>query len=537
MSSLIIALNDFCAFEYIYKNDVNDEIIDTNRQKFLLIQNSYTGYKTLINDGRFQRHKTGNIQDNTGVVTDNGSVVYLDNDGRSYPEYDSNISVTQVAFSSLKYVTYETVRIHILSGYNFQDSLGFFLSIYCKTREEKPAYLSNLVYLKSASQNFYFNERPLKLSDKIYDKYIEIKIPSFKVMLDDQVSGGGTSFFEECFGTQMAEQNLFYCEFCSIESDDFSNGFRYMYLTEPRRFSVDSDNNFNQLGVDINEKENYFELKPNWDGESIENVIYSLNSIAGNKYILIHEIRVFEQYGSSFVQTSDISWIQTSDFDEPLDYRPVLKNKSGSAYAFSIDYTVRLFNQSDGKSIFTNGSITSVNSSKYSKKNLLINVGNTNEPFKVYNRIEKQNTSIIEQSGPLIRNKVVVYMVDRNTIQFYTPNSVNSITSRVANQIGFTPFVNVIRFDVTDENGGPRDISFFNNLSICIPKDSGSKIYIKEFQNENFSKVDGVIAFKFDSGVYDQIKSNVNTNSYYIINTSDNGEEVELYSGTYTIQS
>lgn len=532
MASLIFAINDYMVIEYTYKNGVNDEIMDTNRQKFQLIQNNYTGFKTLINDGRYQNHKTGNIQDNTAVIVDNGSIVYLDNDGRSFPDYDANISVTQVTFPSLKYVTYESVKLHILAGYNFQDAEGAMVSVYCKTASGKPGYLCNFVYLKSGTENIYFNQRPLKLSDKIYDKYVEVKIPSFAAMLEDQISGGGSSFFNDCFGEDMMNQNIFYCEVVTIESQEFNNGFRYMYIGEPKRFSLESTDQYNLLSVGITEKGTYFELVPTWGGGSIEDFIFGLNSLAGNKYILIHEVRVFEQYGATFVQTADLSFIQTDNYAEPFLFRPILRNPTGGIYAFSVDYTIRLLNQQDGKSIFANGSLTSTSSHKYSKENLSINVGNTHEPIKVYNQIIKHSATIIDSGSVKIQNKLVVYVVDKKNITFKTANTATADTPTA--DIVFSPFVSVVRFDVTDAAGSPADISYLSNPVLCVPRENGSKIYIKEFIDSSFDKTKGTLVFKLDSNTYNLLKQ-ITTKKYYILNIGANGEEVELFNGAFTL--
>jgi hypothetical protein len=527
--SLIIALNDYCILEYTYRNGVNDEIFDTNKQKIKIINNAYVGEKTLINDGTYQKIKTGNIQDNAAVIVADGSYVHLDRDGRSYPDNDSNILLTNAIFPVLRNVIYENVRIHILAGYNFQDTSGFIVSIYGKLLSGKNAYLCNFAYLKEDIDNLYFNPKPLKLSDKIYDKYVQVKIPSMSWIIDEQENNvtPSTRFSNVCFGQNLKPQSVFYCDFKFIESEKYHLGYRYLYVPGTKKLVLDIDNNNNLLGASITENPSYFSLKPTWDGQDIEDYLYKLNSIAGNNYFLIHEIKVVEQYGALFVETSNQSFIQTGNYSDPYDFRPVLKNNDGSASSFSIDYTARLYNSVDGRSIFAEGSVTSYNVNRYSKNNFVLNVGNTSEPFKVYNKEVKQIANITDRSNSIIQNKLVVYFVDKSTVQLNVADTQSPI-------VKFTPFISIINFNVTDANGGKVDVSYLNNPLLSIVKDDGNKIYISEYQDANFDKTKGALAFKFTGSTYNQIKQ-VTDQKYYVVNRDVNGEETLILAGTFEI--
>lgn len=527
--SLMIAINDYCVLEYIYRDGVNDEIFDTNQQKIQTIYNAYLGFKTTINNGDYQRIKTGNIQDNSAVIVADGSYVHLDRDGRNYTDVDTNISVSNAVFPVVRNVIYETIKIHILAGYNFQDISGFIVSVYMKLASGSDAYLCNFTYLREDIDNLYFNVKPLKLSDKVYDKYVQVKIPSVSWMLEEQLANIDPSnrFSNVCFNEDLKVQNVFYCDFKFIESEKYQSGYRYLYISGLKNLVLDMDNSSNLLGANITEYLNYFTVNPTWNGQNIEDYIYKLNSLAGNKYFIIHEIRVVEQYGSSFIETSNHSFVQTGNYDQPYEFRPVIKNSDGSAFSFSIDYTVRLINSVDGRSIFAEGSSTSTNINKYSKNNVLLNVGNTTEPFKVYNKEFKQTANVIDRSNSIIQNKIVTYFVDRSTIQFNAAGTAAAV-------IKFSPFISIINFSVVDANGNAADISYLNNPQLSIVKDDGNKVYINEYVDINFDKTKGSIAFKFSNTTYNQIKQ-ITNKVYYIVNRDVNGDEVMIYSGTFEL--
>ena len=84
----------------------------------------------------------------------------------------------------------------------------------------------------------------------------------------------------------------------------------------------------------------YFELSGQVTGSTFANFIAQLNS-TGAQYVVFHEISVTEQVGTVFTQTSFQVISQTQDFDEPILFRPIIKN-ANSAISFSINLSLTL---------------------------------------------------------------------------------------------------------------------------------------------------------------------------------------------------
>lgn len=529
MSSLIASINQYICIEYIYGGG---DTFDTNQQKIKIIKNAYNNERTIVNDTLYQRKKTGNIVDNSGVPVSDGSYVHLDRDGKDYTLEDQSVTIENAVFPVTRNVDYETVKIHILAGYNFQDSLGFALNIVAPLMSGKQANLCSFIYTREDLDNIYTSTKPLKLSDRIYDKYVMLKIPAMSWLLEEQFNNSDpdNTFTKVCFGEFLKIQNLFYAEFRIIDTDYYTNGYRFFNVSDLKQIIIDTDDRNNELGADITEYESYFSLKPLWNGEGIEDYIYRLNSLAGNNYVIVHDISVVEQYGSLFIKTANHSFVQSEDFSEPYDFRPILKNRDGSASSFSIDYVVRLLNRVDGRSIFAEGSVSSNNVGTYGRNMLKLNVGNVNEPFQVYNRIVKQEAKIIDSTNSLIQNRITAYFVDKATIQF----KINSTDTEGGQVLKFSPFISILSFEVTDKDGNKKDVSYLNNPAISIMKDAVNKVYIPEFIDPNFDKTKGTIAFKMTPLIYNQLK-NLETKKYYLINRAINGEESLLYTGTFEI--
>tara|TARA_R110000764_G_scaffold235199_1_gene329592 strand:- start:171 stop:920 length:750 start_codon:yes stop_codon:yes gene_type:complete len=129
----------------------------------------------------------------------------------------------------------------------------------------------------------------------------------------------------------------------------------------------------------------YFELSGEVTGSTFANFIAQLNA-QGGQYVVFHEISVTEQIGTVFTQTSFQVISQTQDFDEPILFRPIIKN-ANSAVSFSINYVLRLYNKFDATQIIKNAKLTSFQTQKYGRQMIQLNLGVVPTVANVYNQI------------------------------------------------------------------------------------------------------------------------------------------------------
>jgi hypothetical protein len=529
-SSLYFNLNDFMILEYVYHYGNSDKIVFTDDVKLEIVDNSYIPGVLVINN-RDSALITNNTRDTTATMVDDGRYVSLDEDGRDYTATDNNVKVLQFTPAGGNIaITYETIRIHLLSGYNMQDVEGFIANIHITGIDGKtPLYLASHLVLKQDMDNFYFSPSPLRLSDRIFDKYIEFSIIRPTFLMEQQAANpNGITLAKQLLGQKVKEQNLAYCEFITIGERNMIDGFTYLRIAEQKTLAFECDNKFNLLQASVVEKESWFELSPMWNGQGIEDFIFQLNSVPGNSYYILHEINVVEQYSTRFESTNNLSFIQTDNYDTPFPFRPILRNKNGSAVSFAIDYTVRLYNRIDGRSIYVNTSHSSYNVNAYSMQLHRINVGNTHEPIRVFNKINVTNTTINDTSNTITQNKVVAYFVDAKNIIFNTGDTA------VDNKIKITSFTSIVKFLVTKKDGSVNDVSYLNSPAICFIKDSGEKVYVEEYKHKDFDKTSGVLAFKITQSVYGQLKL-ITDKKYYVINIGINGEESILYNNIFEL--
>ena len=77
-------------------------------------------------------------------------------------------------------VPFDTIKFHIINGYTFKDIYGILIQVKVKNNNNEYSRLTNWLYRRSDIGYIY--ERPLILENKIYDKYIELQIPSYKYL-------------------------------------------------------------------------------------------------------------------------------------------------------------------------------------------------------------------------------------------------------------------------------------------------------------------------------------------------------------------
>lgn len=539
-TSLIFRISNYVVLEYIYSK--TDIIKNTGVVKFNRVANGYNNEDTITNDDA-SYPITKNIIDNTVVALDDGRCAVLDKDSAYYyPSKDANIVVDQILFDIPINVGYDKVRLHVISGYNFEDIDGFIASIYVKMKNDKQLRLCNLSNQKADTGRLYFNPKPIKLAEFIYDKYYEFLVPSQSWMLDQQKLNPGsvnTLSYILTKGIGLADQNTVYCEYKNIGSTEYVEGFIYFYPGESIKFAFNSTDQFNLLTASIEQSDrgDFFEYYAQWDGSMIDEFIYRLNSVAGNNYYIIHELRILEQVGETFTETDNITSIQTDNYDKIRRIRPILR-LAGSATSFSLEYTVRLYNSADGRSIFKSASLTSFDVNKYGEKSTKLNVGGTTEPLKVYNKVIGNKTfNITDNLQKMLNVKVITAFIDSQNIVVASDSDIDNTISGFV--IKIDPFDNLYKFTLSQwEDAGHTsrihvNLDTISNYYMVFVKPDGSKVYISEFISDNFNKSIGELGFRLTKDQAINVRNTVTNMIFYVIVKNSDGLETVIFSATW----
>lgn len=534
-TSVKFNLSKFVMFEYIYGQNISYSTVDV---PFRRIKNEYNQDTTLVNSSN-ARHITKNSIDDTVVELDNGKYILLDADtGYFYPNIDPNITVIDDYIPSPIYVKYDKVRIHILSGYNFDDIKGFLFSIYLKLANNQKLRLCNILFNYSQTDLLYFNPRPIKLAEFIFDRYVEFLVPSCDFLLSAQAAQPNSTTnpgYVMDGGIQLANQPSIFAEYKTIAGIERIAGIDYLNVGESKNVIFNSTDNFGLLVPKVKRATDgdYFEFYGEYDGNLIEDFIYKLNSLAGNNYYIVHDMRVIEQVGQSFYTTDEWSQLQTSDFDRVLKYRPILEY-GDRCTAFSLEYTLRLYNKNDGRSVFKTASYTFSDMSAFGKHSIQIPIQGFGQSFKIYNKLPTRPIiDVKENIFNITKTKMLSTFYDASQIVIKSDKDLDKGIDVV---IQMNPFDNVIKFDLTYDEAGTFAVVKLDTISsyyMVFTRNDGSEYRIGEFINEQFNKTNGELAFKITKYDSDKIRK-LDNNTFYVTSKNPDGIETVIFSGKFT---
>lgn len=517
-------------------NKVNDHILIEYDQDLIEIPNTAVRrvVNTNVNELLLANRDAdlslvGNVLDRTTVKLINGKYAVIDKDGSYYyPDVDDNVTIESPTLPDG--YRYNRIRVHILSGYNFveEDLYGFNLECYIRTNNDNRYMLASYFYDRSDTRNVVFNPVPITISQSMYDKYIEFYIISPKWLF---ALGDGSSYDALLPSEGLATGNdLIYFDYKDVSYVDVTQGYTLLSNTNQVRYSVLIDDKFSSLSPSIQESTNgdYYEYMAKWGSDTIEDLIYRLNSGSGGKYYVIHDIELWENIGNTKVLTHSHTTTQTSEFDKPLVYRPIIRNQA--AVSYTISYTVRLYNSGRGDAILKMGSYSSNDVSKYGKFLTKLNI-NTQSRLKIYNKIDGSNgVSMLDDIIPSGAIQTVYRFVNVESLVINDFDSGDNITTSIG------PFDNFIVFDVKYRNDGSLssyDLSVVGDAyQLAYFTSAGELAYINDTPNDQYKRSNGKLVFKIPSNIARTIIRSGYDN-FYVINRSGSGEPNIIFEGKF----
>jgi hypothetical protein len=451
---------------------------------------------------------------------------------------------------------YDTIRFHVISGYNFEGIDGFIAEVNFLENSGKRCAVSASAYLRDMTHGtFSFNPNPIMLGERMYDKYITIMIPSL-YRIQEEYNGTNQTLFGNLYSHPVLPNNPYpggllkdstvYITLNELISDDTEEGVDFYTLNQKHTATVATTDMYSVLSCVIEESTNgdYFEYYPMWGDEFIVDYINSLNINA--TWSVIHNIKVVEQVGTTLTTTTDITIPQNTGFSAPSYFRPIIIN-AANAFSYSLLYTMRLINQSSGEQVIRVCNITKTDPKKYGLNLKRIKIDDGLQPMKVYNKIEElaimQNTSTQVRSENMFSVKYVPRIVVQNSIALNLENSVTSTFNDVIFGQGkcvlqLTPFDNVFKFKVLNivkTEVLPMNISNYT-IYLNFIMDNKQTISISSTKSDEVNGSNGEIMFtisKEDSEKILNIKSN---NAFYIVNKSNESDyETVIYKGKFEL--
>jgi hypothetical protein len=548
-NSFYVQLAPYLLLEYSY----SDVSYYGHEVKFGKITSEYyNGQCQLVNTSASQ-DITQNVLNYSAAQLGNYQWASLNiNAPTPYISTDSKLTYEDLTVLNPISVTYDTVKVHIMSGYRLDDLDGLIIQAYVKEAQTtNTTILANNVYLNSDSRDI-LNPHPIFLGDKVYDRYVEFLIPSTKEAIRDFFANPLNSV---SIGYQYSSDNrgflidtAVYIKAIEIESSTQANGKLIFSAGTEYEVNVNQEDKYAGLAANIQEASDgdYFTYYPTYDGNYIQDFISQLNA-SGGDYVVINDLVVYEQVGVDSLSTFSFSQIQTDGFEESLNWRPILKYPE-HAVAFSIDYTCRIYNRSNGFQMIRKASVTSYNPRKYGKRLDRISLSTQSYPLKVYNKVyDGPTVSYSKPEGNTQFNTVYipVFFDRRNVVvQQQSITSVNDGSTinefyfgQGQARIYLGDADNYVKFIINDVNKANNAISHidlsYGTVNITFKDKKGKLITIPaEDSTSTTLSSSGEVVFKITSDLVSTILYDSKVKPFRITIKTDDTNPTILYSGT-----
>lgn len=557
--SKYVQLNDFLLLEYEFNRD--GAKLDISNMGATVATTTVGSKQYYNNNSVYALGETNNILELNAVATDSLRSNWFNNyDYTSqYAQwFDSSLNVTTTSYE------HDTVRVHVISGYNFDDVNGFLLQVRAEDSSTGlvKVDLVNFLYDKMAvigldaqSDVIHFASQALYLGNRFYDKYIEFKIPSVYALGNDTAGGWDTSLGQLLDVKQLSDVHIIYSSVPVVQQN---NTTKNNVFNLPEQIKVDlpvtsSADRFN-LFIAESQVGDFIEYYATWDDtiigqymgdiESGRIPLYTSNNPNDNyeefteqygtdspKWVIIHEIYVYEHFGNSSILNQSLTFTQNNNFSLPNYFRPVLRNSDIDS-SFTIQYICRLTNRMDGTQIIRRGSFTSTDPKKYGLKFGRINVDNI-LPYKVFNKIEAEKPNILQGSG-VSKTKYVKIFYDTTTIVM---NEKNTIYEQGTGNmyIKNSDSVYKFKFEKINEAADQRenvDLSGAYTYALLFNLDDDSEIEVPLTYSTNMNTALGELEFKITAEQASRLL-NQSLRTFYIIVKNPNGSKYTFYEGIF----
>jgi hypothetical protein len=564
-SSRYLKISSSVLMEYIYTDPSSPEIITTTAAPWYKMVDGHDGKEYYYNNDN-SKLITGNVRDRAAALIDTtlNKFAYLNIDEiRAYNDVDPLLTDTvdlPVGFTASDPVEYDTVRLHLVQGFNFEENEGFLFETELKRPDDKISKISSLVYLKADNYET-LNPSPFLFNGKSYAAYVEIKIPSLRFLIDEYNTEYANSLtpdsdilsFKMSGGVGFRQQDPINFRFGFIDRTERFNGNDFFYITSQNEFALPKEDQYSLLSGVIKPATgaDYIEIYGQYDGDIYEDFIQGLNNDGGD-YIAYHQIVVSEQVGSVWIETQTLEFQQTSNFEDPLKFRPIIQNNS--AVAYRIAYTLRLLNRNDNQTIIKDSSYTSTDTAKYSRKLSKINLGTNPTINKIYNKVYDNVVNFSKRGGSDIpkpdfyKNYITSFqnisnlILNSESVNFDNDGMIQTASQGTQIAYGqgmaelviapFDTWLKIVISEKLNDTVVGKDLSGVGELCLNFKNSDSFVICIVEETTNQVNKASGESLFKITTTRSEEIVS-LSDKTFYITSKNEDGVETLIYTGSF----
>lgn len=570
-TSKYVQLTSWLLMEYMYADNPNPEVYTTNDVGYNRIVNGYRDNDVQAFNLNGDYTQTQNTAAVSVVQVSDQRFVTLNQDLIvPYNDYTSQLTPSSqmtVSFPSNLSITYDSVRYWILAGYNLSNIDGVIVQIQAQDQDLSFVTLSQILLRRTSADLYTFSPSPLSVGSSIYDKYFEISIPSLPSMMNSYEAAPAGSKSAQ-LASKISKSGFGFVTNSPLRITAFQVGSIQTvdgydnYLTQTiDTLSLEAEDPFSEVAAYIAPSVNgqFFEYFATYDGGFIEDFILFQNSI-GNAYVISHQIEVLEQIGAALIETSNFTSLQTTGYDIPNLYRPIIRN-AAVAVSFTLKYTMTLVNNANQQRVVRVSSYTSTDPHSYGTTIQPITLSNAPQVQKIYNKIlsapaiQLSSDVFNSQLGAREVIRINNVFVDNTNVNLgitnlainnnsITPDPSGSSTSariiyygKGKSEIDISPFDNYFKFTVILGSTGttPKAMNFDTGGTYYIQfiDNNGKKLSIPNISNSNIANpAKGELAFKIDETFSTKILQ-FTDRTFYITNRSPQpGEDNQVKDNT-----
>ena len=463
------------------------------------------------------------------------------------------------ATANINYIKYDTVRLHLRSGFSFaaRNYEGFLFEVTTERNSGIKNYLTQLVYLNTSNYE-YSNPKPFMLGEKLYTKFIDIKVPT----LIEQ----NTEFLDRFYGdgsngsSDLNPSSNYGISFKLIDRLEAVGGYDYFYTGEENSFTVSREDEFQDFTVVIEDAEDgdYFKIYGEKDNSigAFEAHILNRISTSSDDIMVMYDVDIYEFIRTSEVKTFSTTYTQYESFNDPIVFRPVIMN-SNIAANFSIEVTMRIYNQTDNTQIVKRASLTLEQTGRYGKKLNKLKIDSPNQLTEVYNVLpqlaaNKLISGFITDSLPrsvkyvpafierhnIIASKSIVSLIgtgENDGIKDVEETETGEFKGENETEILIPRTNSYYKFVIAKKKSDDFEYISFDNAErmVLVFNDGKTDLKFNNIYNKDIDMGSGEILFKITKSNAIKI-SGMNTDKFYI-NLYNGQEETMVISGKFKI--
>lgn len=467
-------------FNECYDNSRTDEYRMVNTDEVVpFVFNLHTGDRLYV-DTNQNTYKTNNIVNGISIPysTNSNTWFHITDEDVDYNMYvDAIRKLNLVGTIGFLYddnddvIPYDTIKVYYISGYHLNESYGMNLKVSVNDDGGKKVILSNLLFNKESVIDYTYLTKPLFVSNRIYDKYIEIKIPSVKYICNNynkkSDNGGNLAYllnvsqntpirieYADIFDSNVTPYSNIdqgtYDVVSNLNSDEaITNDAILFTYDDVLSTSLPQNANSDNFTSKIEVKKNYIEFAGYWKDVPLSvsivndfNVKYPLydvkykrevdyyNADADNssEWIVYHDIftsfyddngtivdgKVVPKYTQNYTFTQ--TFFSTLNEQTIFKYRPIIEEDI-TITSILFDYQCRLVNIKDDVQFLRTASygITGNNVSDYFTNTIRLDGLNV-DTYNVFNKINQIEQKIEGSFNKNVQTKYTKVFYNSNDI-------------------------------------------------------------------------------------------------------------------------